>query len=68
MTGSDSYTMTMEAETARVAVAVQGSDVTGSELERRALRTLARRAMEQYVNGNCFTSEQAMAHFRNLAQ
>ncbi len=32
-------------------------------LENKALKTLARRAMQQYLNGECISSEQAMQHF-----
>ena len=35
-------------------------------LESKALKTLARRAMQQYQNGECISSEQAMQHFKRL--
>jgi hypothetical protein len=35
-------------------------------LESKALKTLARRAMQQYQNGECISLEQAMQHFKRL--
>jgi hypothetical protein len=35
-------------------------------LESKALKTLARRAMQQYQNGECISSEQAMQHFKRF--
>lgn len=35
-------------------------------LESKALKTLARRAMQQYQNGECVSSEQAMHHFKRF--
>ena len=35
-------------------------------LERKALTTLAKRAIQQYQNGECVSSEQAMQHFKRF--
>ena len=35
-------------------------------LERKALKTLAKRAMQQFQNGECISSEQAMHHFKRF--
>lgn len=35
-------------------------------LESKVLKTLARRAMLQYQNGECISLEQAMQHFKRL--
>lgn len=35
-------------------------------LERNALKTLARRAMQKFQNGECISSELAMQHFKRF--
>lgn len=35
-------------------------------LEIQALKILAKRAMQQYQNGECISSEQAMQHFKRF--
>ena len=35
-------------------------------LERNVLKTLARRAMLKFQNGECISSEQAMQHFKRF--